>query len=262
MIMDNICREIRKNILKISHKSGHGHIPTCFSVIESIYSLYNKMKHNPACPEWCERDVFVLSKGHAALAQYCVMANFGYFPLQEIYSFGSFGSKFGCHADRLKLAGVEFSTGSLGHGIGLAVGVALGMKMRQENRNVFTLIGDGEANEGTVWEAILVAEKLQLNNLTVIYDNNMSHSRGLQIKNPVSKFASFGCCVSEVNGHNLAELESSFFTKTENIHVVVANTVKGCGLRAMIDNPYEWHRRAPNEIEMFAFLEELDEKTI
>ena len=136
-----------------------------------------------------------------------MLSHFGYFPIEKVYSFGAFESDFGCHADRLKIPGIEASTGSLGHGIGLAVGMALAFKIKNTVRKVYTIVGDGEANEGTVWEALLVADDLKLDNLTIIYDNNMSHSRGLQIYNPAERFQSFGCEVLEVNGHNLEDLK-------------------------------------------------------
>jgi transketolase len=160
MIKD--CKEIRKNILTISSKSGHGHIPSCFSVVEVLYSIYSVMRNNPSDPGWPERDIFILSKGHAALAHYCVLAFKGYFDVQKVYSFGGFGSDFGCHADCSKIPGVEVSTGSLGHGIGLAVGMALAFKIDGLKRDVYCVIGDGESNEGSVWEAIMVAASLRV----------------------------------------------------------------------------------------------------
>ena len=117
-------RFIRESILRISHRSGHGHIPTCFSIIEILCALYETMRHDPKRPDWSERDLFVLSKGHAALGLYCTLAYYDYFPISDVFSFGKFGSNFGCHADRLKVPGIEASTGSLGHGIGIAVGMA------------------------------------------------------------------------------------------------------------------------------------------
>ena len=156
-------------------------------MVEIIYAVYDYMRHDPTNLKWEGRDIFILSKGHAALALYCALAEFGYFSIEDVYSFGGFNSDFGCHADRLKIPGVEASTGSLGHGIALAVGAALGISLKKKTRQVFTVIGDGESNEGSVWEALMVADSLGLDNLTVIYDNNMSHSRGLQITNPAEK---------------------------------------------------------------------------
>jgi transketolase len=256
------CRDIRKNILRIGKLSGHGHIPTCFSVIEILYAIYRSIKHDPLNVGWEERDIFVLSKGHAALAHYAVLSQFGYFDWKELESFGGFMSDFGCHADRLKIPGIEASTGSLGHGIGLAVGIALAFRIRKSERRVFTLIGDGESNEGSVWEAVLVAENLRLNNLTIIYDNNMSHSRGLQIRNPSEHFRGFGCEVVELNGHDVDAISAEITKRVDTVKVIVANTIKGCGCRTFVENQYEWHRRSPNEEESTKLIKELYEEAI
>lgn len=252
------CKEIRKEILRISKASGHGHIPTCFSIVEIMYAVYNKMKHDPANPKWKERDIFLLSKGHAALGQYCVLAKLGYFDIKRVYSFGSFMSDFGCHADRFKVPGAEASTGSLGHGIGLAVGMALAFKIKKVDRMVFVVIGDGESNEGTVWESVMVAVNLNLNNLTIIYDNNMSHGRGLQITQPGARFRAFGCDVAEVDGHNIPQLEAEIEKSSESVKAIVANTVKGYGCKTLIENQYEWHRKSPNEEQLEKLLQELE----
>lgn len=256
--MNSQCCEIRKDILEISHFSGHGHIPTCFSVVEPIYAIYETMKHDPRNLQKEDRDIFILSKGHAALAYYCLLAHFGYFPIEKVRSFGAFCSDFGCHADRLKISGIEASTGSLGHGIGLAVGVALAFKIKNMDRKVYTLVGDGEANEGTVWEGVLVAESLCLDNLTIVYDNNMSHERGLQIKNPDEKLKAFGCHVLKVDGHDVEALKRAFSVEAKGVKAVIANTVKGFGCRELCENHYAWHRRSPSSKELSNFLEELN----
>jgi len=171
-------------------------------------------------------------------------------------------SDFGCHADRLKVPGIEASTGSLGHGIGLAVGIALAFKIQMNSRKVYTLIGDGESNEGSVWEAIMVATNLNLNNLTIIYDNNMSHSRGLQIHNPAERFRAFGCEVSQINGHNTETLKTEIAKQQDKVKVIVADTVKGYGCKTLIDNQYQWHRKSPTDSEYEELIKELNEATI
>jgi transketolase len=187
--MDAISRKIRENILLISHHSGHGHVPTCFSIVEMLRAVYDSMRNDPKRPDWTDRDIFILSKGHAALGLYCTLAHYGYFPISDVFSFGTFESNYGCHADRFKIPGIELSTGSLGHGIGVAAGMALGFKLSGSSRNVYVLVGDGESNEGTVWEAALVAANLHLDNLTVLFDNNCSQSRCLPIARPEEKFS-------------------------------------------------------------------------
>jgi transketolase len=260
--MNDLNKKIRENILKISNASGHGHIPTCFSVVEILLAVYGYMRHDPKNPTWDKRDLFVLSKGHAALAHYCVLSEFGYFSVKNVYSFGGFKSDFGCHSDRLKIPGIEASTGSLGHGIGIAVGMALGIHLNGGDQQVYTVIGDGESNEGTVWEALMVADSLKIDNLTVIYDNNMSHSRGLQITNPKEKLKAFGCDVAEVNGHDEAAIKYVLSTPQKRVKAIVANTVKGYGSRLISENQYEWHRKSPNNDQLKLLLEELHETAI
>ena len=207
-----------------------------------------------------DRDLFVLSKGHASLGFYCVLAGHGYFDFEDVHAFGAFDSKFGCHPDRLKVPGVEASTGSLGHGIGLAVGMALAAKIADSSRHVYTLIGDGESNEGTVWEAIMVATNLKLDNLTVLYDHNHSQGRCLPIQNPAERFRAFGCQVIETDGHDLEALKQALATPTErdSVRVVVGDTVKGYGCATLAENMYEWHRRSPKAEELNKLMGELN----
>lgn len=256
------CRQLREDILRISNSSGHGHIPTCFSIVESLYALYETVNHDPGNPAWDERDIFILSKGHAALALYCVLARKGYFDIDKVYAFGAFGSTFGCHVDRLKAPGIEASTGSLGHGVGIAAGAALALKIQKSPRRVFTVVGDGEANEGSVWEAVMVAVDQKLDNLTIIYDNNMSHSRGLQIHSPEERFRAFGCETVEVNGHDVEALKEELAQKGETVRAVVAKTDKGHGSKTLMENHYAWHRRSPNKEELETLIRELDEAAV
>lgn len=254
--------QIRENILKCSRISGHGHIPTSFSVIELILAAYGVMKHDPKNPQWPERDIFVLSKGHAALGFYCTLAQLGYFDVKEVEAFGKAGSKFGCHADRHKVPGAEVSTGSLGHGIGVATGMALAFKIKKSPRKVYTLVGDGESNEGTVWEALMVADNLKLDNLTILFDGNDSQKRCLPISRAKEKFAAFGCQAIEVDGHNIEEISNALRAETDRPKAIVARTVKGFGCKTMIENVYEWHRKSPNEEEFNRLMEELHAQAI
>ncbi|MEO0562769.1 MAG: transketolase [Chloroflexota bacterium] len=259
--MDPRAFKIRQNIIDISHKSGHGHIPTSFSIIESLCAIYNQMTHNPEKPDDPDRDVFILSKGHASLGFYCVLAEYGYFPIEDVYGFGAHDQKFGCHPDRLKVEGAEASTGSLGHGISLAAGMALGMKIKGEDRQAFTLIGDGESNEGTVWETLMVAAHNELKNLTVIFDANNSQIRCMPISSPAAKFKAFGCNTIEVDGHDVNALEEAIKAPSDQVKVVVAHTVKGYGCKSFTegDGMFAWHRRSPSAEEQAMLLEELNE---
>ncbi len=260
--MNTDCLKIREHILKASADSGHGHIPTCFSVVEMLYSVYAHMRHRPQEPLWPERDLFILSKGHAALGLYAVLAHFGYFSPAELKTFGAYRSRLGCHPDRTKVPGAEASTGSLGHGIGIAVGMALAEKIKQSQRQVYTLIGDGEANEGSVWEALMVATDQHLHNLTVLYDNNRSQIRCLQIPNPGERLAAFGCQVLEVDGHDLVALEQVLKTPVEGVKAIVCHTVKGQGCASISADMFAWHRRSPNPAELEQLLEELHASAI
>jgi transketolase len=262
--MNELCRKIRSEILTVSHKSGHGHIPTSFSIVEMLCAVYQTMRHDPKHPDMPDRDLFVLSKGHASLGFYCVLAGHGYFDFEDVHAFGAFDSKFGCHPDRLKVPGVEASTGSLGHGIGLAVGMALAAKIAGNSRHVYTLIGDGESNEGTVWEAIMVATNLKLDNLTVLYDHNHSQGRCLPIQNPAERFRAFGCDVVETDGHDLEALKQALATPPERdrVRVVVGDTVKGYGCTTLAENMYEWHRRSPKAEELNKLIGELNARAV
>lgn len=260
--MNESCREIRRNILRASRASGHGHMPTSFSVVEMISAVYETMRHDPKNPAWPERDVFILSKGHAALGFYNVLARYGYFAPEEIHTFGHFQTKFGCHPDRFKVPGAELSTGSLGHGIAVAVGMALGFRLSSVPRHVYVLIGDGEANEGTVWEAVMVATHLQLSNMTILYDDNRSQGRSLPIPNPGPRFAAFGCDVEEVDGHDLEAIKRALAVKSTTVRVIVCRTIKGYGCRTLIENVYEWHRKSPLPEQFEQLMKELDEEAV
>jgi transketolase len=261
--IDNISKEIRENILRISHHSGHGHIPTCFSIIELLRAVYETMRHDPKHPDWGERDLFILSKGHAALGLYATLAQYGYFPIADVFSFGAFEAMFGCHADRFKVPGVELSTGSLGHGIGVAAGMALGFKLSGSHRKVYVVIGDGESNEGTVWEAAMVAANRQLENLTVLFDNNCSQSRCLPIAMPEEKFSAFGFHVLAVDGHDLSALKEALQRPAAGMpRVIVAHTTKGMGCPSLVSDVFAWHRRSPNSNELKILLGELNETPV
>ena len=245
-------QRIRENILDASKASGHGHIPTSFSIVEMLVAAYGSMKHDPENPDMEDRDIFILSKGHAALGYYCVLAELGYFSKEELKTFGQAGSRLGCHPDRMKQPWVELSCGSLGHGIAVSIGMALAFKIRKNGRRVFVLIGDGESNEGSVWESVMIAADQKLDNLVILYDNNQSQTRCLQIHNPSEKFRAFGCEVAEVNGHSVDDISDAIAKKSEveKPKVVVCNTVKGFGCDTLVNEVFAWHRRSPSEDEL------------
>jgi len=255
--MTPAARAIRADIIRVSQHSGHGHIPTCFSIVEMLLAAYGVMRHDPRKPDWPDRDIFILSKGHASLGHYTTLAHLGYFPIAEVYSFGAHLSKFGCHADRLKVPGIEASTGSLGHGIGISVGMALAFKIDRLPRKVFVIVGDGEANEGTVWEAIMVAAHQGLSNLTILYDDNGSQARCMPIPNPAERLAAFGCAVHEVPGHDEGRIAAALAAPAETVKAVVCHTEKGHGCSTLTADMFAWHRRSPKPAEAEMMLEEL-----
>ena len=252
-------KNIRKLILKTVYESGHGHMPTCFSIIEMLLAVYSTMKHRPKIPDWKGRDTFILSKGHASLALYSVLSKYGYFSESILKRYGAYNSILGCHPDRNKVPGVECSTGSLGHGIAVAAGVALGNKLSSQESKVFVLIGDGESNEGTVWETLLIASDQCLNNLVILFDDNKSQERCLEIKNPKNKFKSFGAHVIEVDGHSIGEIQKALKSNhKKKPTVIICKTLKGYGSQTLIKNKFAWHRRSPNKEEYKTLLREID----
>jgi len=247
-----VAREVRKDILKMTSEAQSGHPGGSMSAADVMVALYfYKMRHDPSNPKWEKRDRFVLSKGHVSPALYSVLARTGYFPLEKLKEFRKLGGDLQGHPDMNKTPGVEISTGSLGHGIGAAVGMALGLKLSGSDSKVYCMIGDGEAQEGSVWEASMAASHYNLNNLVVILDNN-----NLQIDGPVDevmsiypaaeKWRAFGWKVIEINGHDFGEirraLDEADSTRFKPV-MIVAKTVKGKGVSFM-ENRAEWHGKA------------------
>lgn len=251
-------RQIRRSMLLASRASGHGHLPTSFSIVELLCAVYETMRHDPKNPSWPERDIFILSKGHGALGFYAVLAHYGYFQVDELKTFGAYESRLGCHPDRFKAPGAEASTGSLGHGIALAAGMALAFKMANSPRRAFTIVGDGESNEGSVWEALMVASHQRLNNLAVLFDYNQSQVRSLPIPNLAERVASFGFDTVEVDGHDLQALKVALAKPAAGPKAVVAHTIKGRGCPMLTANMFEWHRKSPNPEQLEQLMKELE----
>lgn len=246
---------LRRRILQTASDAGEGHIPSALSVLDILWVLYDQiLKIDPLDPTSDDRDRFVLSKGHASLGLYAVLAEKNFIPASELKTFGKYKSRLGGHPDTTKIPGVEASTGSLGHGFPMAVGMALALKIRKSAARVFVLIGDGEANEGTVWESCLLAAHHKLSNLVCIVDYNHSTDRALQMGNFVEKFQSFGWAGEIVSGHDQNQLAESFLHVGDVPRVVVAETIKGFGVSSLENNP-EWHHRVPKASELPALLE-------
>lgn len=263
--LKKISENIRKDIFKTICRGGGGHIPASLSIVEILVFLYNRiLKVNPENPKDLNRDRFILSKGHAAVALYAVLADKGFFPKSELNKFGKKESILGGHPDMHLVPGVEASTGSLGHGFPFAVGVALAGKQDKRDYKVYVLLGDGECQEGTIWEAAMFAPQHQLDNLIAIIDSNkiqaMDYLDKIVCLEPlVDKWKAFGWETREVDGHNFSQLEGIFrkvpFIKGKP-SLIIAHTIKGKGVSFMENAPI-WHYRLPNEKEMKIACKEL-----
>jgi transketolase len=251
-------KKLREQVIRISAKAQEGHIPSALSILDLLWVLYDRvLKVDPLNPTLVDRDRFILSKGQASIGLYVVLAQKGFFSASELENFGKYDSILGGHPDKNKIPGVESSTGSLGHGFPMAVGMALGLKIRKSTSHVFVIIGDGEANEGAIWESALLASHHQLTNLCCIVDYNHSTDRALQIGDMVQKFNSFDWETHLIDGHNHEEIASALHLSGNKKPIaIIANTIKGYGCTKMENNP-EWHHKFPRPEELPHLLESL-----
>ncbi|MDD5680729.1 MAG: transketolase [Candidatus Omnitrophica bacterium] len=248
-------KEIRRSVLKTICSGGGGHIPASLSIVEILTVLYNGvLKVDPKDPKDPGRDRFILSKGHAGVSLYAVLADKGFFDKKHLDTFGRRGSSLGGHPDMHKVPGVEASTGALGHGFPFGVGVALAGKMDKKDYRVFVLLGDGECQEGSIWEAALFAPQHRLDNMTVIIDYNrlqaMDRLDKIVSLDPLSdKWKAFGWAVREVDGHDILKLQNIFKSvpfEAGKANLIIAHTIKGKGVSFMENVPI-WHFRLPND---------------
>ena len=260
-------RHLRADILAMLEKAGSGHPGGSLSSTDILTVLYNNiMKHDPSNPGWEGRDRFVLSKGHVCPALYAVLADCGYFKRSELATLRMYGSSLQGHPYMRKTPGLDISSGSLGQGLSVSVGMALAAKADGKDIRVYCLMGDGEQQEGQIWEAAMAAGHYKLNNLCGIVDYN-----GLQIDGRVTevmdiaplaeKWAAFKWNVIEIDGHDVAAIENAFAVAKacpDKPSVIIAATIKGKGVSFMEDNA-SWHGVSPNEEQLAAALEELDQ---
>ena len=264
MDVEYVALKIRQEILKMAMHAQGGHIAPALSMTDIVAVLYfdNVLKYNPQNPNWEDRDFFILSKGHGVLSLYVALAMTGFFSMEELRSFCKPGSNLGSLARSESVPSIEASTGSLGHGLSYAVGIALACKLDNKNNQIYVLVGDGECQEGSIWEGLMAASHHQLDNMVVIIDYN-----GLQamdsIKNIMSidgftkKLQSFGFSVDDIDGHNYSDIKKAL-QKREKYKpcAVIAHTVKGKGISFMENVPI-WHYRIPNERELEIALKDL-----
>ncbi len=244
-------KKLIHRIVDISYKAKEGHIGSSLSILNILNVLYEKFI--------TDKNFFVLSKGHASLGLYVILENFNLLE-EPLENFCKFNSKLGGHPTN-KIKGVTASTGSLGHGLPISVGIAMAEKIKKSNEKVYVIIGDGETNEGTIWESALLASNHNLDNLICFVDYNHSNDRALKLNSLSSKFESFNWDVFEINGHNELEVEMAINSTNSRPKLIIANTIKGYGIPFMENNP-EWHHKSPNEEEYHNIIKLLDEKTI
>lgn len=252
---------LRRLVMDALVHGGRGHVGSALSLIEIMRVLYDDiLSVRPSEPRWPDRDRCILSKGHGCLAQYVLLADHGFFDVGELKSFCHEHSFLGGHPEYGKIPGVEASTGALGHGLSIGMGMALAARLQKRRSRVFVVLGDGELNEGSVWEACMAAAKHKLSNLVAMVDSNKLQAYGpvdtvMDIDPLAAKFSSFGFEVSEVDGHDVVQLRqrlSSLDARSEKPQVVICHTVKGRGIPAAEANP-GWHHKSrfkPEELEL------------
>ena len=265
--IQKLCKKIRREVIEMIYTAKSGHPGGNLSAIEIITTLYKKvMKHFPDWdknPNFKQRDRFILSKGHASATYYAVLAECGYFSSSDLNTFRKLGSKLQGHPSCNLLKGVEVSTGSLGQGLSMANGIALGLRLDKIDSYVYVYMGDGELQEGSVWEAAMAAAHYKLKNIIVFIDNNGLQIDGknedvMDIGDIQKKFEAFGWNTLKIDGHNIEEIENSVIAakNSDKPTAIIAKTVKGKGISFM-ENQVGWHGKAPSEQEFELAVKEL-----
>lgn len=256
---------IRRYIIKMLAKAGSGHPGGSLSAVDLLVVLfYNKMRHNPQQPKWQDRDRFILSKGHGCPALYAILADMGYFSVDKLETLRQFGSILQGHPCMKTTPGIEISSGSLGQGLSVGLGIALAAKLDKKDYRTYVMLGDGEIEEGQIWEAAMAASHYKAENLCAILDQNELQIDGfihdVMSSHPIpAKWRSFGWHVIEINGHNYKAIIDAY-SEAEKIKgrptIIVAKTVKGKGVSFM-ENQVDWHGKAPTKEEAEKALAEL-----
>ena len=246
----NQLNKIRYLILESCFKIKEGHVGSAFSVLEILYVIFKN---------YFKKHYFILSKGHAAIGVYAVMNHFKILSDKDFKSFCKFNSKLGGHPDSIKIPDLNFSTGSLGHGLPVSSGLAFGLKMKKEKKNIICLIGDQELMEGTTWESLHIISNYNLKNILLIIDRNNSDFRSIKFLDIKKRLAVFCDKISEVNGHDIKSLTFSIDKALKNknkFEIIIAKTIKGKGIKTIENNP-AWHHKAPSNEELKRFKKEL-----
>lgn len=264
--LDLIANSIRKDIISMLLKAGSGHSAGPLGLTDIFTALYFEvLRHRPNDPDWEERDILILSNGHCAPVRYATMARAGYFPLSELATLRQFGSNLQGHPERTRLPGLETTSGPLGSGLSQAIGMGLAMRMNEEKQRwIYCVMGDGEQDEGNVWEAAMLAGKYKLHNLTAITDRNHIQIDGttedvMPLDDLRSKWESFGWHVLEVDGHNIPALVDACEQSKAIVGkpvMIIAYTIPGKGVDFM-EYDYHWHGSPPNAEQAKQALKEL-----
>jgi transketolase len=264
--LEKMAAKLRQHIIRMTCAASSGHPGGSLSAADIITVLYfYKLKHNPKDPGWADRDRFVMSKGHAAPVLYAALAEAGYFPIHYLKTLRQVGSSLQGHIDMLSLPGIEMSTGSLGQGLSAANGMALAGRLDKKNYRVYCLMGDGECQEGQIWEAAMTSSHHKLDNLTAIIDHNKYQIDGKveDIKNLApfaDKWRAFGWNVLTCDGHNVTAIIDAL-EKAEKVKgkptMVIADTIKGKGVSFMEERPLDYHGKAPSPDEEKKAIQEL-----
>jgi len=267
MKLDSRSIYLRKQVLKVIEYARRGHIISAFSIIEIVRVLYDDILNvSPETSLMGNRDRFILSKGHGCLALYVILSEKGFFPENELYRFCMPNAMLGGHPEYLKIPGVEASTGSLGHGLPIGVGIALNGKLNGNNYRTYVLIGDGECNEGSIWEAAMCASKHRLDRLTVIVDYNKMQCFGnicdvMNLEPFVDKWRSFGFVVREVDGHDVQALRKTLLETPldkSKPGIIICHTMKGKGI-AFLEGNAAWHHKGKiSDDEMYVLFRGLE----
>lgn len=258
-------KEIKKTILKMVHKANVSHVGAALSVVDILYSLYSKVANiSRDNINDLNRDVIILSKGHSSAALYSILFHLGFIEKEAIENYSIDAGSLPCHIDKEKSPFFEISTGSLGHGPSVASGMALAKKINQNLGRVFCICGDGECNEGSVWEAVMFASTHKLNNLTLIIDFNNLQAFGstndvINQSNLSERFKAFGFDSFDINGHDFEEIEKYLKFQSDKPVAIIAHTTKGKGVSFM-ENKLEWHYKSPNDEQLEIALSEIEEK--
>ena len=267
--IEDMARRMRLNVVKMANATGtnSAHIGGALSMVDITATLYGSiLRYRPSDPTWINRDRFILSKGHGVLGYYTALAEAGLIEERELAAFEQDGGSLFGHPIINKAKGIEFSNGSLGMGLSLGIGVAIAGLKRELDYNVYVMMGDGECNEGSVWESAMSAAHYELNNLIVIVDRNNFQQTGasdevMSLGELGQKWSSFGWRVSEVDGHNIDELYDAFSRKNETIGptALIANTIKGRGI-SFAENNNAWHHAAFSQSQFSDAMSQLETK--